>query len=174
MKTNEFCLRFHSSLFLINNILALVQIMTWCRPGDKPLSEPMMVNLLTHSCVTRPQWLNANIHTCSLWKGANFNSKWTTSTLEGIWILIYIKQIYTFLAKLAKLNHNNPVFSINLNWCFTQNHAGWVTPLLCHHNGLGSSTLTHLPLDNMATISQTTFSNAFSWMNYFVFWFNLH
>ena len=36
----------------INNILALVQIMAWCRPGDKPSSEPMMVNLLTHICVT--------------------------------------------------------------------------------------------------------------------------
>ena len=42
---------------LINNIPALVQIMAWCRPGDKPLSEPMMVNLLTHICVTRPQWV---------------------------------------------------------------------------------------------------------------------
>ena len=41
----------------INNIPALVQIMAWCRPGDKPLSEPMMVNLLTHICVTRPQWV---------------------------------------------------------------------------------------------------------------------
>ena len=29
----------------INNIPALVQIMAWCRPGDKPLSEPMMVRL---------------------------------------------------------------------------------------------------------------------------------
>ena len=26
----------------INNIPALVQIMAWCRTGDKPLSEPMM------------------------------------------------------------------------------------------------------------------------------------
>ena len=43
---------------LINNIPALVQIMAWRRPGDKPLSEPMMVNLLTHICVTRPQWVN--------------------------------------------------------------------------------------------------------------------
>ena len=43
----------------INNILALVQIMAWCRPGDKPLSEPMMVNLLTYKCVTRPQWVNS-------------------------------------------------------------------------------------------------------------------
>ena len=39
----------------INNIPALVQIMAWCRPGDKPLSEPMMVSLPTHICVTRPQ-----------------------------------------------------------------------------------------------------------------------
>ena len=42
----------------INNIPALVQIMAWRRPGDKLLSEPMMVSLLTHICVTRPQWIN--------------------------------------------------------------------------------------------------------------------
>ena len=42
----------------IGNIPALVQIMAWRRPGDKPLSEPMMVNLLTHICITRPQWVN--------------------------------------------------------------------------------------------------------------------
>ena len=39
---------------LISNIQALVQIMAWCRPGDKPLSEPMIGSLLTHICVTRP------------------------------------------------------------------------------------------------------------------------
>ena len=32
--------------------------MAWHRPGDKPLFEPMMVSLLTHICVTRPQWVN--------------------------------------------------------------------------------------------------------------------
>ena len=42
----------------INNIPALVQIMGWRRPGDKPLSELMMVNLPTHICVFRPQWVN--------------------------------------------------------------------------------------------------------------------
>ena len=40
-----------------NNIQPLVQIMARCRPGYKPLSEPMMVSLLTHICVTRPQSL---------------------------------------------------------------------------------------------------------------------
>ena len=42
----------------INNIPALVQIMAWRRPGDKPLSEPMLVSLPTHICVTRLQWVN--------------------------------------------------------------------------------------------------------------------
>ena len=42
----------------INNIPTLVQIMAWRRPGDKPLSEPMIVSLPTHICVTRPQWVN--------------------------------------------------------------------------------------------------------------------
>ena len=42
----------------INNIPALVQIMAWRRPGDKPLSGPIMVGLPTHICVTRPQWVN--------------------------------------------------------------------------------------------------------------------
>ena len=47
----------------INNNPALVQIMAWRRSGDKPLSEPMMVSLLTHICVTRPQWVNCSVST---------------------------------------------------------------------------------------------------------------
>ena len=43
----------------INNIPALVQIMAWRRSGDKPLSEPVMVKLLTYICVTLPQWVNS-------------------------------------------------------------------------------------------------------------------
>ena len=43
----------------INNIPVLVPIMAWRRPGDKPLSEPMMVSLPTRICVTRPQWVNS-------------------------------------------------------------------------------------------------------------------
>ena len=41
----------------INKIPALVQIMAWRRPGDKSLSEPMMVSLPTHICVIRLQWV---------------------------------------------------------------------------------------------------------------------
>ena len=40
----------------IDNIPTLVQIMAWRRTDDKPLSQQMMVSLLTHICVTQPQW----------------------------------------------------------------------------------------------------------------------
>ena len=58
MKMYEFCLKFDISLFLSFNIPTLVQIMTWHQPGNKPLSEPMIVSLLMHICITRPQWIN--------------------------------------------------------------------------------------------------------------------
>ena len=44
----------------IHNITSLVRIMAWCRPGDKPLSEHMLVRLPTQICVTGPQWVKAH------------------------------------------------------------------------------------------------------------------
>ena len=41
----------------INNIPSLLQKMAWRQPGDKPLPEVMMVSILMHICVTRPQWV---------------------------------------------------------------------------------------------------------------------
>ena len=63
----------------IDNIPALVQIMAWRRPGDKPLSEAMMVNLPTHICVSRPQWVNDDT-----------GPSWHTCCLEGMTICNYI------------------------------------------------------------------------------------
>ena len=48
----------------IDNIPALVQMMAWRRPGDNPSSEPMMVSLLMHICVTLPHWVNGCLRTC--------------------------------------------------------------------------------------------------------------
>ena len=45
----------------INKIPALVQVMAWCRAGDKPLSEPKLISLLAHICVTQPQWVITSI-----------------------------------------------------------------------------------------------------------------
>ena len=59
----------------VNNIPALVQIMAWRRPGDKPLSEPMMIILLMHICVSRPQWVKVNNK-----EAVYFLAQWFTDT----------------------------------------------------------------------------------------------
>ena len=64
----------------INNIPALVRIMVWRRPGDKPLSEPMMDSLPTHICVIRPQWVNAISH---LTKGGSVGSVGSVSPWDS-------------------------------------------------------------------------------------------
>ena len=61
----------------INNNPALVQIMAWRRPGDKPLSEPMMVSLPMHICVARPLWVKEKI-TAREWSPKDIVFFWVT------------------------------------------------------------------------------------------------
>ena len=61
MKMDEFRLKFYWSIFLrVQSMIfqLLVQIKARHRPGNKSLSEPMMVELQTHICFTLPQWVN--------------------------------------------------------------------------------------------------------------------
>ena len=79
----------------INNIPALVQIMIWGRQGDKPLSKLMIIILLMHICVTRPQWvrvISMCLSRCRL-----------TSIIEGTARLVDIHLRYTrfFFEKIA-------------------------------------------------------------------------
>ena len=68
----------------INNIPALVQIMAWRRSGGKPLSEPMMVSLSTHICVTRPQWVKGVVDWLFIHKDKYFH------IFDLIWFDIYL------------------------------------------------------------------------------------
>ena len=57
-KMLEFRLKFHWSLF-IRVQWTIFQHWFRCLDGAKPLSESMVGTLLTHICVTRPQWVNS-------------------------------------------------------------------------------------------------------------------
>ena len=60
MKLLEFVSTFHQKFVTegkVNNISTLFQIMDWCWPGEKPLSEPKMFSLLMDKFVTHPQWI---------------------------------------------------------------------------------------------------------------------
>ena len=67
----------------IDNNPALVQIMAWCRPDDKPLPETMMVNLLTQICSTRPQWVNLSSATCA-------TCIYCCVEINPIWLLMFV------------------------------------------------------------------------------------
>ena len=58
MKMYKFRLRFPRSVFPRVKLAMFQHWLAWRRSDDKPLSETMMVSLLTHICVTRPQRVN--------------------------------------------------------------------------------------------------------------------
>ena len=62
----------------IKNIPALVPTMAWHRPGDKPLSEPMMASLLMHIRVTPPDCVMIVI----LWGSIQYND--TALLIKGL------------------------------------------------------------------------------------------
>ena len=99
----------------INNFPALVQIMAWCRPGNKPLSEPMMVSLLMHICVTLPQWVNTMK---SKQNGRHFayNIFKRISWHENIWILNNISLKYF----PEYLTDDNSTLVKAMAWCLAQ------------------------------------------------------
>ena len=94
----------------INNIPALVQIMAWHRPGDKPLSESMLVFVPTYICVTPPQWVNENIWFLSL-TASQWCHSFTHSTLN-----IFISHMIMCL-HFVSFHHNEmlQVVQITLN-----------------------------------------------------------
>ena len=100
----------------INNIPALVQIMAWRRPGDKPLSEPMMVRSLTHICVTRPQWVNWITLTISYgrYKVGDLSAKQTTTYSVDILLPLSSVDAYKRKERHDVLQTNWEVRSIGL------------------------------------------------------------
>ena len=95
----------------IDNIPALVQIMAWRRPGGKPLSGTMMVSLLTHVWVTRPQCVNSSPPGQN---GRHFAEDIFRCIFcnENVWILIKI--LLNFVPK-GSIN-NIPVLVQIMSW----------------------------------------------------------
>ena len=78
----------------INNIPTLVQVMAWRRPGDKPLSEPMMVRLPTHICVARPQWVNCQTQQAMVYTARKRGGTFITLWLDNSQLCITQMSIY--------------------------------------------------------------------------------
>ena len=80
--------------------------MAWRRPGDKPLSEPMLVSLLTHICFTRPQWVNEASHCIFHASQNSFYSKMmATVQHEWDWYCIAKQHILSHHGSMCTLEH---------------------------------------------------------------------
>ena len=66
-------------------IPALVQIMAWRQPGEKPLSETMMVRLPMHIFITLPQWAKDKM--VARWLSYLSNSKFYVEQSKQKWDL---------------------------------------------------------------------------------------
>ena len=98
----------------INNNPALFQIMTWRRPGDKPLSEPMLVSSLTHICVTRPQWVNAEVPYVIIYLSHlywRFPSQIYIKLLQQLWQTVLVEPVSHIYIIKPTCCKNNPAES---------------------------------------------------------------
>ena len=86
----------------INNIQSLVQIMAWCRPGDKPLSEPMLVNLPMHIWVTRPQWVKTHCFLVTPYDVTEVDQYWFRQWLIAWWhqAIVWVNQCWLTFSKV--------------------------------------------------------------------------
>ena len=93
-------------------------------PGDKPLSEPMMVSLLTHICVTRPQWVDSVCHLCyyavffkRLDESVHLSKPFRTSTF---YVLNCFGYMYLYLTVFFH-NAHNPYTNQSQDICQSDN-----------------------------------------------------
>ena len=86
----------------IINIPALVQIMAWRRSGDKPLSESMMVSLLTHICVTRPQWVKVKWNWIKYLPGLSDNIYETFFT-NSVAVTLFMQTYYRVVLQMLHI-----------------------------------------------------------------------
>ena len=88
----------------ISNIPALVKIMIWCRTGDKPLSQPTMVILSTHICVTWAQ--RVDMHRNATERVYNIYPVWISNKLWS-----QFKQFSATIYNIKKRVNHEPLIN---------------------------------------------------------------
>ena len=114
MRKYEFRLKFHRSLFLMARLTNIYPSIG-SDNGLAPLSEPMMVSLPTHICVTRTQWVNRVI----------FVLFWSASS----WIEFQVGSLLATceVSTSIEVHEILPVVLIEVVWIAKT----WSEPLIC-------------------------------------------
>ena len=177
----------------INDIPTFVQIMAWRRQGDKPLSESMLVSLMTHICVTQPRCvtgdtLHASLYTLTsqngIRHGCTLNTmsakwlKWTARSECGVHLIIVLHMcpheicIYNeYLTLHFEHNVTHQIISTSYTHGSTSDHIHIIISYL----GVKSwdlqvcdraPTITHVDREKKNSAYITTKCFTFSWGNW--------
>ena len=146
--------------------------MAWRRPGNKPLSEPMMVSLLTHICVIQPQWDN------SLAPGrSECHSK---NIIFNLVLLIgsFRSSHNNALRWMSQdLTDDKSTLVQVMAWCLQETNLYlsqcWLSSL-SPYGAARPQQVKSFPCTNLAPILQMIFPDALSWIKTFVFWLKFH
>ena len=127
----------------INNIPTWVQMMAWRRPGDKPLSEPMIVSLLTHICFARPQWVRIACDTIKRRYVQVKYNKETVIVMSNKTHTCFISRLYFNITWMGAQIHTHvdvmhgQVFSITVPFLLEGTDNRWITPKWASNVGFG-------------------------------------
>ena len=140
--------------------------MAWRQPGDEPLSESMMVSLLTHICITQPQWVNNTLRPRQ--NKCHFETAFSEliSSMKNVIHVIEFKE----RVQLTMSQHwfrwwlgAEQATSYDLNQLWPS-----LLTLICI---TWTQWVTHWGENKMADVLQMAFSNAFTWMKIFMKFF---
>ena len=147
----------------ISELSLLVHVMSCCLLSTKPIT----LTKLTYSAF---QWnLNKNTQIFLSRK-----CTWKCCLSSGVNVLImqnsWLPASHQFVDTKAKQSNEHSSWQANYLHKLFHKYFIIITVMSHEHHDL----LTHFPLDKMAAISQTIFSDTFSWMKSFVFWLKFH
>ena len=101
-------------------------------------------------------------HTVTRMTGVNLNSGPTETLLEDPWI-----QLLTFYTNICSWSAL-ACWNAEPKLCLAKLGCNWYDPLVLTLKSASATHICDLPLDKIAAISQTIFSDAFSWMKSFM------
>ena len=107
--------------------------MAWRRSGDMPLSEPMMTSLLTHICVTQPQWVNCSLrnspvsHTRRLRQHSGVN--------ESIWDFLACLTVVSYISLNSYIGHSHRLYKV----CMILTHFAYIGACLFWNQAIATT-----------------------------------
>ena len=138
--------------------------MVWPRRGDKPLSEPMMVSLLTHICVTRPQRVNLLVYVVFML--TNLNKSFRELHKQTIKIEDYVQGSFCECAQPMRDAHRLGAFTkwslyVSPNHVMNNSHLPWERKV--HKHNMNHNNLPHGMMINSLKPKKSDNSGSTCW-----------